>query len=57
MNSATTPPEEPPSGPSIEGGCDVLQLCEIWLALDFPNHQPEPADQPTPAPPAPEEAS
>ena len=56
MNSATAPPEEPLSGPSVEGGCDVLRLCEIWLALDFPDHQPEPADKPTATPPALKEA-
>lgn len=53
MNSATAQDQQPAAAAVVTGrdGFDVVAMCEIWLAMDFP--EPSPAA----APPDPEEAA
>jgi hypothetical protein len=56
MSPVATTPEEPVVPQGANEICDVLAQCDIWLALDFPNHESDPARSPAVAPPIVEEA-
>ena len=52
MSDSVSASPEPVALSMAAEDCDVLSLCEIWLALDFP----DPTAVTTAAPPHPEEA-
>ena len=57
MNPAATTSEGSAASGEVEGACDVLALCEVWLALDFPDSDSNPVQLPATALPVAMEVS